>query len=254
VAGRSRVGPIPACWWSRRSSRALPPHHGKAPRCRRSSGSVDTGNLRVMTHTSPFGLRRSQSRCWPIQPSRTSARLTDTDVANGFANRFAFAVVEGRTSPLGRTGLRGRPFFLISPDSHRRNRREEGPHPPPEPEAESRGSICTTGSPTTSRGLLGAATARADAQSCVCRWPTPSRMPHRRSNSLTLRAGRSGPTAPTRPGCCSRTDGDDVEDRLLAAIREPARKGWTPPASSRRSDAHHGPPPGVARHPWRTRA
>jgi len=190
----------------------------------------DTGNLRVMTRHQP--LRASGAHVSVLAHSTVEdirRRLTDTDVANGFANRFAFAVVRrSKRLPSGGRVLEADLSSLIRQvrTAVTEARKVQTLHR--SPEAEFRwADLYNLIADDEPGGLLGAATARADAQvlrlSVAYALTDGSRtieLPHLEAAWALW----SYCSASARLLFGDRT-GDEVEDRLLTAIREAGEGG-----------------------------
>jgi hypothetical protein len=190
----------------------------------------DTGNLRVMTRKEPLratGAHISILAHTTIEEIRR--RLTDTDVLNGFANRYLFAVVRrskrlpsgGRVSEADLSSLI-RQIRIAVTDARKVGTLRRSS------EAEIRWvQIYNQIADDEPGGLLGAATARADAQVlrlsvayALTDASSTIELPHLEAAwSLWSYCAASA-----RMLFGDRT-GDDVEERLLAAIRDAGEEG-----------------------------
>jgi Protein of unknown function (DUF3987) len=190
----------------------------------------DTGNLRVMTRHQP--LRASGAHVSILAHSTVEdirRRLTDTDVMNGFANRNLFAVVRrSKRLPSGGRVLEADLSSLIRQvrTAVTEARKVQTLHRSPEAEARW-ADLYNLIADDEPGGLLGAATARADAQvlrlSVAYALTDGARtieLPH-----LEAAWALWSYCAASARLLFSDHTGDDVEDRLLAAIGEAGEGG-----------------------------
>jgi len=190
----------------------------------------DTGNLRVMTRREP--LRASGAHISILAHSTVEdirRRLTDTDLLNGFANRYLFAVVRrskrlpsgGRVSDADLSSLIRQIRIRVTEARKVQTLRRS-------PEAEGRWEqIYNQIADDEPGGLLGAATARADAQ--VLRLSVAYALTDA-SSTIELPHLEAAWSLWSYCAACARMlfgdrTGDDVEDRLLAAIRDAGEEG-----------------------------
>ncbi len=123
----------------------------------------DTGNLRVMTRKDPLKAAGAHiSVMGHVTPDELTRRLTDTDIANGFANRFLFVLARRKRLLPSGGNFDPTPFVKRVHDALTAGRRIGRMQR--SPEAEDRWSEMYQGFGDGDPGLLGAITARPDAQ------------------------------------------------------------------------------------------
>jgi hypothetical protein len=190
----------------------------------------DTGNLRVMTRHQP--LRASGAHVSVLAHSTIEdirRRLTETDVMNGFANRFLFVLVRrskllpsGGNVPEGHLSSFVRMLRTRLTDARKLNLLRRSA-----PAEELWAEIYAESADHDPGGLLGAATARAEAQ--ILRLSVAYALT---DASATVEIPHLEAASALWSYCESSAKhlfggraGDDVEDRLLAAIKAAGPQG-----------------------------
>jgi hypothetical protein len=188
----------------------------------------DSGNLRVMTRKDPLKASGAHiSIIAHITQEELLRRLTDTEMANGFANRFLFAMQRrSKLLPKGGNFVPG-PFVprirQALTDARKTGRVERSP------EAEERWDAIYRSFGDGELGLLGAITARADAQTlrlsviyALLDGSNKIEIPHLEAAYAVWQFAEASAAY-----IFGDALGDPVADKLLEAIRAAGHTGLT---------------------------